>query len=396
MDWILWLLGFIGHIGLWCVVFNRTHASAWPRPSRKATEKGIFLAVLLPLVWIVSLLVTQGKFSTQAIATFSLTNLYFWCCVLLGLFFTGNWCWRRFFFNLPLEVVETKTEWIDVAADCDQPILIGSRAKALGLFPFNEVTKLTLQRMTFAMDVPNEFDGLKICQLSDLHYTGRIAIDYFHRVVEEANRFEPDLVFVTGDLVDNACCLPWLNSTLGKLESKMGVFYVFGNHDRRIKSEADFRDQLDRLGLIQSAGQWHDVSFQGGTIQITGNELPWYLDAENLPPKESESPRLRILLSHSPDQLSWGCEREFDLMFAGHTHGGQVAFPWIGPIVSPSKYGVRYASGTFRIGKMLMHVSRGTSGDEPIRWNSPPELGLFTIRSKHVMNRDGEATLGSR
>jgi len=73
---------------------------------------------------------------------------------------------------------------------------------------------------------------------------------------------------------------------------------------------------------------------------------------------------------------------KFDLMFAGHTHGGQIAFPVIGPIVAPSKFGVNYASGTFQIGSMLMHVSRGISGDEAIRVNSPPELGLFTLTAK--------------
>ena len=68
-------------------------------------------------------------------------------------------------------------------------------------------------------------------------------------------------------------------------------------------------------------------------------------------------------------------------MFAGHTHGGQIALPIIGPVISPSWHGVKYASGTFQFGEMIMHVIRGLSGDEAIRIGSPPELGLFTIRS---------------
>jgi predicted MPP superfamily phosphohydrolase len=113
---------------------------------------------------------------------------------------------------------------------------------------------------------------------------------------------------------------------------------------------------------------------------LTGNELPWF-DAVNQLPMPSEQPAsdLAILLSHSPDQIDWATSYKFDLMFAGHTHGGQIAFPVIGPIVAPSKYGVKYASGTFQVGDTLMHVSRGISGDEPIRVNSPPELGQFVI-----------------
>ena len=90
---------------------------------------------------------------------------------------------------------------------------------------------------------------------------------------------------------------------------------------------------------------------------------------------------MKILISHSPDQLKWARPFEFDLMFAGHNHGGQISFPIVGPIIAPSRYGLRYAAGTFQIGKMLMHVSRGVSAEKPIRWNSMPELGLFTIRA---------------
>ncbi len=237
--------------------------------------------------------------------------------------------------------------------------------------------------MTFLLDVPPAMDGLKICQLSDLHFTGQLGIEYFQFVVDETNKFEPDLIVITGDLVDKAKCLPWLESTLGRLQAEFGVFYVLGNHDRRIKAEMDFRNQLRQSGLIQASEKWHEVVFKGCKIQLTGNELPWYRDANSLPETERGNADLRILLSHSPDQVEWARDREFDLMFAGHTHGGQIAFPVIGPIVAPSKYGVLYASGTFQIDKMIMHVSRGISGDETIRFCSPPELGLFTIRSKH-------------
>ena len=384
MDWILWLLGGIGHIGFWCVVFNRIHATAWPRPSRKATEKGIILAVVLPLAWVVSILVKAQSFATGILSKYPLTQAYFYACVLLGCFFVVCWAWRKSVTRLPKSVLENRREWIDVRSQVGKPLFHGFVAKTLGLVPFNEAVKLTRQRMTFSLNVPKSCDGLKICQLSDLHFTGQLGIEYFHHVVEEANQFEPDLIVVTGDLVDKTKCLPWLDSTLGKLRASIGVFYVLGNHDRRIKEETEFRNRLDDLGLIQASGKWSEVQYRGNRIQITGNELPWYPAAESLPDSDRKGVDLRILLSHSPDQLDWALERGFDLMFAGHTHGGQIAFPLIGPIVAPSKYGVRYASGTFQIGEMLMHVSRGISGDEPIRFCSPPELGLFTIRSNHA------------
>jgi len=88
-----------------------------------------------------------------------------------------------------------------------------------------------------------------------------------------------------------------------------------------------------------------------------------------------------LLLSHAPDQLTWARRFDFDLMLAGHTHGGQIRLPLLGPIVSPSRLGTQYASGTFEREPTVLHVSRGTSSFMPLRWNCPPELAVLELRS---------------
>jgi predicted MPP superfamily phosphohydrolase len=90
--------------------------------------------------------------------------------------------------------------------------------------------------------------------------------------------------------------------------------------------------------------------------------------------------QLKILLSHSPDQVRWARKHGFDLMLCGHTHGGQIRYPIIGPTVCPSWYGVRYASGLFLERALAIHVSRGVSGLFPIRWNCLPEVALLVLR----------------
>lgn len=388
MDWIIWTICFVGHIGLWCVVFNRVHATAWPRSTRKLSEKLVVLAVILPFVWVASLLYLRRTVVYNALAEFPITQCYVHCCLAIGCLFALRWVYRKWSMRLPKSVIRTSRETIRIAHEIDKPLMCGGFAGLLGRFPFNEALTLSLQRMTFAMDIPAQLDGLKICQLSDLHFTGHIDIEYFKRIVKEANDFEPDLIFITGDIVDAEPCLDWIKPTLGELKAKLGVFYVLGNHDRRIKNEAHERELLAEAGVTKVAGNWCRVKIGENEIQITGNALPWYRDAESLGPPPSDNPALRILLSHSPDQLDWAKQFDFDLMFAGHTHGGQVQIPVIGPIVAPSKYGIKYASGTFQIDDMVMHVSRGISGDEPIRLGSPPELGVFTIRSKAMLGRD--------
>jgi predicted MPP superfamily phosphohydrolase len=123
---------------------------------------------------------------------------------------------------------------------------------------------------------------------------------------------------------------------------------------------------------------------RGSEILIAGNESPWFPplpDLSQAPPPRSAGGPFRLLLSHSPDQIRWAQHNQFDLMLAGHTHGGQFRLPWLGPFVAPSKYGVRYASGEFYEPPTLMQVSRGLSGLQPLRLNCPPELTKVVLRA---------------
>ncbi|MCA9227240.1 MAG: hypothetical protein KDA47_16570, partial [Planctomycetales bacterium] len=78
--------------------------------------------------------------------------------------------------------------------------------------------------------------------------------------------------------------------------------------------------------------------------------------------------------------IGWARQHGFDLMLAGHTHGGQIRFPWLGPVIAPSLYGAKYASGVFYEAPTLMHVSRGVAGLEPIRLNCRPEISRLVLR----------------
>ncbi|MFM9069268.1 MAG: metallophosphoesterase, partial [Planctomycetota bacterium] len=89
----------------------------------------------------------------------------------------------------------------------------------------------------------------------------------------------------------------------------------------------------------------------------------------------------RLLLAHSPDQWRWAREHQFQLVLAGHTHGGQIVFPGIGPVIAPSLDGVEYAGGVYEVAGRVMHVSRGISGKTPVRWHCPPEVTLLTLVS---------------
>ena len=384
MDLTRWIFAIIGHIGFWCSIFNFIHSTSLPRSFRKRTEKVIILAVALPIIYILANIYFKNSSSFDEICRIRvlgmlLPGIFLHTMLGFGVLFLVLWLHRKLTYRIPSAVVDRKTDIINVREELGDELFGDPVSRAIGLLPFNECLKLSLEQFTIQLDIPREFEALKICQLSDLHFTGQINVEFFQRIVEEANKFEPDLIFITGDLVDEAKCLPWLPSTLGRLQAKHGVYYVLGNHDKRIKDEIGFRKQLADLGLTQASGRWHDIEINGRIIRLTGNELPWYSDTKHLDSENGPQPDLKILLSHSPDQLDWARPWGFDLMFAGHTHGGQISLPIVGPIVAPSKYGVHYASGTFDVEGMIMHVSRGLAGDEPIRLCCPPEVGFFTL-----------------
>jgi predicted MPP superfamily phosphohydrolase len=152
----------------------------------------------------------------------------------------------------------------------------------------------------------------------------------------------------------------------------------------RLRDELGLRREIVRHGLVDLGGRYETREIRNALVLLAGNELPWFAPAADMSQMAGELKRrhpLRIAVSHSPDQFGWARTHDFDLMLAGHTHGGQIRLPVIGPIFSPSRYGVRYASGTFFRAPTLMHVSRGLSGTRPLRFNCRPELTQLVLRS---------------
>ena len=190
-------------------------------------------------------------------------------------------------------------------------------------------------------------------------------------------------------MVDNTQCISWIPDTIGQLTSRFGVYFILGNHDLRV-DENELRRTLTDSGLIDLGGRWMAVEVRGETIVIAGNELPWFVpaaDLNNCPPHPSKNNQLRILLSHSPDQLDWARANDVQLMLSGHTHGGQIRIPIIGPIFSPSATGVKYDYGLFHAPPTILHITRGISGKQPLRWNCSPEIALLTLRAQDENRR---------
>ncbi len=259
----------------------------------------------------------------------------------------------------------------------------GGIMRRIALLPGNEQFTIEVSTKTYRLPgLPATWDGLAIVHLSDLHFYHSVAKDYFKLVCEQAAKLQPDIYIFSGDLLDDVRRLDWLPETLGQLHAPLGQYFVLGNHDWYLDPVAT-RSELARLGWTDLAPHFASIGSPADSsatpLILCGDETPWMGEHADLTSAPQDA--FRILVSHTPDNLEWARRHQIDLMLSGHTHGGQVRLPLLGPIYSPSRYGCRYASGVFWRDPTLLYVSRGISGKEPLRYNCPPEVTKLVLRS---------------
>ena len=386
LQWLLLATIIFGHLGIWCALYNQVHATAWPRPTRKLIEMAMYAAILLLAI---ALLAHSIRIRSPLSSTASLVFAYQVACLAAAAFFSVRWVIRKLTEKTPTAFLNHKFNFVDLGARFQTPPIHGVQARILNAIPGNQIFQLAIEQKTIGVKrLPPAFDGIKIAHLSDLHLTGKIGKPFFELIVQQCNELDPDLVFLTGDVVDKEPCIDWLPDILGNVVARIGRYYILGNHDRRVHDTDYLRQKIQQSGFTRAVGQWNAVTIDNHSIWLLGNETPWFTGSSMLP-TETEDPNsttatdpnaVRLLLAHTPDLISWAHRHYFDLMFAGHCHGGQIRIPMIGPIISPSRHGVRFASGVFQIRGTTLMVTRGISSDDPIRLNCRPELSLITLK----------------
>jgi len=378
-----------GHFSLCVAAINRMHSVGVPHWAMRGFN----------LAWLLYCLGIPALAACWIMATTVLTeaSLYAPSVNTLGLIYAGI-CWTSGLIAI-LHLVFSKREAATTSrlaanhtTQLDVVRQLGSRpvgtlsTDLASRCPGNEILKLSIhEKIVRLRRLPKQLDGLTITHLSDLHFTGQLTPDFFHYVVRCANELGSDLIAITGDIIDKKKCLPWIGEILGELKSRHGAFFVLGNHDRRVRNSKAVRRALTDTGFTDVGGRWEMIEVQGHGIVIAGNELPWYgpaADMQTCPQSGPGGRPFRIALTHTPDQINWACAHDFDMMLAGHTHGGQFRLPILGPVLSPSRFGVRYAAGTYLCASTLVHVSRGLSGTRPFRFNCTPELARLELRTE--------------
>jgi len=238
-------------------------------------------------------------------------------------------------------------------------------------------------------NLPDAFHGYRVVQISDIHLDEYTEPFFLSRVIEQVNLLAPDLVLITGDFISDTPLSPNFayHALFHCADQLRGLtcprrFAVMGNHDD-VLGPVNVRRALDNASIPLLVDQYVPIERDGKRLWLAGVADP-VTQAPNLDlaiPARPDGPVL--LMCHAPDYAdvlrlhSHG--RSVDLMLSGHSHGGQIRLPLVGPVILPFM-GKKYIEGFFRFGNLQLYVNRGigTVG-MPFRLNCPPEITLFTL-----------------
>jgi predicted MPP superfamily phosphohydrolase len=250
------------------------------------------------------------------------------------------------------------------------------------------VGRLDFQVREVSLAIPGlhpDLDGLRILHLSDVHLGQFMGEREFERVVDMANGLRPNLAIMTGDLISRpgdpmeACV-----RQLARVRSDAGMYGCLGNHEMYSEMEAPVQAEGARHGIPFLRHENRQLRFGNAVMNIGGVDYQRAASRKNyLKGAETllRDGALNVMLSHNPDVFPVAAKQGWDLMLAGHTHGGQVTFEIVEQNVNVARFFTPFVAGEYHLGKAGCYVTRGigTVG-LPARVGVPPEITLLRLR----------------
>ena len=267
------------------------------------------------------------------------------------------------------------------------PIFLPLALQTLGQFPL-WFGPFLIETQIPTNNLPKDLEGFKIVQISDLHIGPGVRQKYVEKVVAMVNAQSPDIVVLTGDIVDHLD--KWFGAEinlLAKLRGKYGVYYIPGNHEY-YWGYAPTAKKLSNLGLHVFDNDSKVIAVGGAQIGIAG-VVDYAARMFDLPGPDARraaqglpASAYKILLAHQPKIADEAATLGFDLQLSGHTHAGQFV-PWSLIIGLFQKY----SKGLYRIGTMNLYVNQGTGFWGPKdRLGTKPEISVLRLAPSAKQN----------
>lgn len=239
-------------------------------------------------------------------------------------------------------------------------------------------------------NIPKGFHGVKIVQFSDTHFGPNFPHKQQQILVNKINQLNPDIVVFTGDLIDKfgeyVAEKKYSQTILSQIHAPLGKYAVFGNHDRGGGGSYLYKEYMEKAGFTVLNNETKKIKAANDEyITISGLD-DFLLGKPKIHPtlKELRVEDFNLLLVHEPDVVDQILEYPVDLQISGHSHGGQVQIPFIGPIITTSLAN-KYVEGLYSLeGKrkpLQLYVNRGMGTTRmPVRFLSKPELSVFSLK----------------
>jgi len=340
--------------------------------SLSAAVGTVLLGASIALIWWVPLVYWQRDKLTRRADLTAMTAFF-----VLGFFsflLVGSWA-------RDLLSIFWNTDWIHSVQASG--IVLGLALFLVGLGHLNvRIGPRVICVKVYLKDLPDEFEGFRIAQISDLHVGTLIRKNFVDRVVDITNKLQPDLIALTGDIFDGAVSeLKEHTASLSTLSAREGIFYVTGNHEFYWDVHP-WIAEAKHLGFKVLHNTNHTLQRGTGKISIAGIPDLWgsaydsSLRANyNEAARGTEGTSVKILLAHQPKAAYRAVEHGFNLQLSGHTHGGQF-FPWTFFV----RFFQPFARGLHKHKSMWVYVNRGTGfWGPPLRLGAASEITLLEL-----------------
>ena len=260
--------------------------------------------------------------------------------------------------------------------------LFGVMLRICGLYErgIRNAHNIRLKRLDLAFqDLPPEFDGFRILQLSDLHVD--FLPETLDAVLELVSGERIDICVLTGDYRKRVSgpfehILPDFERLMAQVPARGGIYAILGNHDC-----ADMVPAFEGIGIEVLVNETRRIQRGRAQIHLTGtDDVHYYYTGAARAALETAPEGFKIALVHSAELADVAAEAGFQLYLAGHTHGGQVCLPGGKPIITHMSSHRRYASGLWRHGTMVGYTTTGVGvSGLPVRFNTRGEAVLITL-----------------